>query len=142
MNDPTSSNRHLRFSIAALLFVTLCVAGALTGYRLGWQAGYAGGQKKKKSEELLITVYDVKDIVLPADSGDAVSTPNYDGLILALTTTVAPDTWVDVGGPGTLKEMPDNLTLVVRQTGAIHEQIEAVLGQMRETRKRSESKLE
>ncbi|MCI0360663.1 MAG: hypothetical protein L0211_19475 [Planctomycetaceae bacterium] len=137
MNDAASSNQHWRFSIAALLFVTLCVAGALTGYRLGWQAGYAGGQNKKKSEALLTKVYDVKDIVLPADPGAAAPTPDFDSLIDTLTSTVAIESWVDVGGPGNLKVMPGSLSLVIHQTGEVHEQIQDVLEQLRAAQMRA-----
>ena len=131
MNDAAPSHRYWRFSIAALLFVTMCVAGALTGYRLGWEAGYAGGQKRKKSEELVTKVYEVKDIVLPANSGAATPSPNFDSLIDTLTSTVAMESWVDVGGPGTLKVMPESVSLVVHQTGEVHERIQDVLEQLR-----------
>ena len=136
MNDQPQPKNRWRFTIAALLFVTFCVAGALTGYRLGWQAGYAGGQKKYKSEALVTKVYDVKEIVMPADSGAAVPVPDFDSLIDTLTSTVAMESWVDVGGPATLKEMPASYSLVVHQTGAAHEEIQNLLDQLSAAQKR------
>ena len=137
MNDKPLPKSGWRFTIAALLFVTFCVAGALTGYRLGWQAGYAGGQKKRKSESLVTKVYEVKDIVLPVDSGSAAPTPDFDSLIDTLTSTVAMESWVDVGGRGTLKVMPESHSLVVHQTGEVHEQIQDVLEQLRAAQMRA-----
>jgi hypothetical protein len=135
MKDQPQPKNRWRFTIAALLFVTFCVAGALTGYRLGWQAGYAGGQKKK-SEAFVTKVYEVKDLVMPSDPRAASPSPDFDDLIDTLTSTVAIESWVDVGGMGTLKVMPASHSLVVHQTGAAHEEIQNLLDQLRAAQKR------
>jgi Tfp pilus assembly protein PilF len=42
---------------------------------------------------------------------------DFDSLISLITETVAPDTWNDVGGPGSIEGFPSNLSLVVSQNG-------------------------
>jgi general secretion pathway protein D len=56
---------------------------------------------------------------------------DFDGLINAIVTTVAPDTWDDIGGPGSIQPFAANLSLVVSQTEDVHEQIADLLEQMR-----------
>jgi general secretion pathway protein D len=56
---------------------------------------------------------------------------DFDALIDLITTTIAPESWVDVGGPGSIKEFESNLSLVVSQTQDVHEQIADLLQQLR-----------
>ncbi len=56
---------------------------------------------------------------------------DFDSLIELITTTIAPESWVDVGGPGSIKEFATNLSLVVSQTQDVHEQIADLLQQLR-----------
>jgi hypothetical protein len=56
---------------------------------------------------------------------------DYDTLIDTLTTTVEPDSWDEVGGPGTIAEFPGAGALVISQTTEIHEQVEKVLAALR-----------
>jgi general secretion pathway protein D len=56
---------------------------------------------------------------------------DFDSLIDLITTTIAPESWVDVGGPGSIKEFATNLSLVVSQTQDVHEQIADLLQQLR-----------
>src|SRR5262245_57266947 len=62
MNERKSS--AVRYGVAALLFLVLCVAGTLSGYRFGFLGGYAAGAKKRKSEIIVAQVYPVSDLVL------------------------------------------------------------------------------
>ncbi len=59
------------------------------------------------------------------------SLADFDTLIELITTTVEPDTWEDLGGPGTLQGFPTNLSLVVSQTQEIHEKVADLLTQLR-----------
>ena len=59
------------------------------------------------------------------------SLADFDTLIELITTTVEPDTWEDLGGPGTLQGFPTNLSLVVSQTQEIHEKVADLLAQLR-----------
>jgi len=54
-----------------------------------------------------------------------------DALIEAITSTVAPTSWQDVGGPGSIEAAPDGGALLVQQTFAVHREIEALLAALR-----------
>ena len=56
---------------------------------------------------------------------------DFDTLIDLITTTVDPDSWEEVGGPGTIAEFPSNLSLVISQTQEIHEKVSDLLEQLR-----------
>lgn len=56
---------------------------------------------------------------------------DFGPLIDLITTTIEPDSWVDVGGPGSIAEFETNLSLVVSQRQDIHERIADLLEQLR-----------
>jgi general secretion pathway protein D len=56
---------------------------------------------------------------------------DFDTLINLITSTIAPETWEDVGGAGAIEEYPLNLSLVVSQTQDVHEQLADLLDQLR-----------
>ncbi|MGB9688696.1 hypothetical protein, partial [Thermogutta sp.] len=56
---------------------------------------------------------------------------DFESLIDLIETTVAPDTWDTVGGPGSISPFPTNLSLVISQTQEVHEQISDLLEQLR-----------
>jgi len=56
---------------------------------------------------------------------------DFDSLIDLITSTIAPTTWDDVGGPGSIQPFATNLSLVVSQTQDVHEQIVDLLEQLR-----------
>ena len=56
---------------------------------------------------------------------------DFDTLIDLITATIAPDSWDDVGGEGSIQGFPTNLSLVVSQTQEVHEQIADLLQQLR-----------
>lgn len=53
-----------------------------------------------------------------------------DSLINLITTNVEPQTWDEVGGPGTISEYHG--LIVVTQTAQIHKKVERVLDMLRE----------
>lgn len=55
----------------------------------------------------------------------------YDSLIETVTTTVVPESWEELGGPGTLTPYPLADCLVVAQTRQIHQKIDQLLSQVR-----------
>ncbi len=57
---------------------------------------------------------------------------DFDSLIELITTTIDPDSWDDVGGPGSIAEFATNLSLVISQTQEVHEKIDRLLAQLRE----------
>jgi general secretion pathway protein D len=56
---------------------------------------------------------------------------DFDSLIELITTTVAPETWEDVGGAGSIAPFETNLSLVISQTQDVHDQIGDLLEQLR-----------
>ena len=56
------------------------------------------------------------------NDGDA-ALADFDSLIELITSTIAPDTWDEVGGPGVIEPFPTNLSLAISQTQQVHGQI-------------------
>ena len=56
---------------------------------------------------------------------------DFTSLIELVTSTIAPESWDEVGGVGSIKPFPTNLTLVVSQTQENHEAIADLLKQLR-----------
>ena len=56
---------------------------------------------------------------------------DFESLIELITTTIAPDSWDEVGGPGAIQKFEGNLSLVVSQTQDVHDQIADLLDQLR-----------
>ena len=54
-----------------------------------------------------------------------------DTLIELVSSTISPDTWVDVGGQGSLQLFPYSLDLVLAQTRDVHEQVARLLDRLR-----------
>ena len=77
-------------------------------------------------EDIFIRTYDVADLSVA---------PNFKPLIELITTTVAPDSWEDVGGSGSIAPFEVNRSLVIRQTEAVHEGIVGLLEQLRRLQK-------
>jgi general secretion pathway protein D len=59
------------------------------------------------------------------------SAADFGPLIDLITTTISPQSWDDVGGPGSIEGFDTNLSLVVSQTQEVHEQIADLLEQLR-----------
>src|SRR5207253_11254060 len=57
--------------------------------------------------------------------------PDFDSLTELITSTIAPQSWNEVGGPGAITGYENNLSLVVSQTQEVHEQIADLLEQLR-----------
>ena len=87
----------------------------------------------KEAERMLIPlVYEVGDLVKCRDKlGDEWA--DYDTLIELITSTVEPDTWDEVGGPGAIEAAPfaGAEMLAVSQTYQIHGKIEKLLENIR-----------
>ncbi len=56
---------------------------------------------------------------------------DFDSLIDLITSTVKPQTWDEVGGPGSIAPFETNLSIVVSQTQDVHEEIVDLLEQLR-----------
>lgn len=62
---------------------------------------------------------------------ESTSNADFSGLVNLITTTVEPGTWDVDGGQGTIGQEENTLSLVIRQTSAVHEQIADLLTQLR-----------
>ncbi|MBI1247307.1 hypothetical protein GC197_05610 [bacterium] len=60
-----------------------------------------------------------------------IQAPNYSALIDNITTTVEPDSWDELGGPGTIGFYYMSDCLVVKQTQKVHRQVATALAQIR-----------
>jgi general secretion pathway protein D len=56
---------------------------------------------------------------------------DFQSLISLIETTVVPDTWESLGGPSTMAEYPQNLSLVISTTSDVHDQIADLLESLR-----------
>jgi hypothetical protein len=127
MSDRIQRKPLVRFSIAALLFIMLCLGGYLGGYRVGFQAGLT----KATDSQLIVLTYPVADLIQPSNSL-AASSANFDTLIDLIVTTIAPNAWMESGtGNGEIQPFPSNVSLVISQTQANHKAIAALLAHLR-----------
>jgi type II secretory pathway component GspD/PulD (secretin) len=56
---------------------------------------------------------------------------DFNTLMNLIETTVQPDSWEQLSGPGSMMPYRTTLSLVIRQTQAVHEEIADLLGQLR-----------
>jgi type II secretory pathway component GspD/PulD (secretin) len=59
------------------------------------------------------------------------SQTNEEMLIKLITSTIAPRTWAEMGGPGTIEYFPMTMALVINQTPDIQEQVQDLLQALR-----------
>ncbi len=57
--------------------------------------------------------------------------PDFDPLVELVTSTVSPQTWAEVGGPGSIREFATNLSLVISTTQEVHQEVADLLEQLR-----------
>ena len=117
----------IQFSLLSLAFLILCLSGFLAGYR----GGYDSGAEDKRLRTVVVKTYDVKDLI---EQGNAPENPSekFDTLTKLIQTTVAPSSWQS---DGNISRFESNSSLVVTQTGEVHNQIADLLAQLRELRK-------
>jgi hypothetical protein len=104
----------------------------------------------------ILRVYPIADLVIPASDAPACdSATKTDGsctsshtvrdpkpeqwetvLIRMIQSTIAPDTWADAGGMGTIDYYPVGRSLVINQSPDVHEQIAQVLESVRTLKNR------
>ncbi len=100
--------------------------------------------QEEANANLITRVYDVKDLVLVEGEDEPLlvvgpfgyyngSSADFGSLIQIITSTIEPESWDEVGGPGSIDsyEYQGKCVLVFAQTEAIHEQIEQLLATLR-----------
>jgi len=88
----------------------------------------------KCGEQLQLRQYPVADLVV-ARLWNGIDLQQLE-LSNLLQSTVEPDTWEEVGGPGSLRYEPTSMSLLVRQSQPVHEEIEGMLRMLRKERQR------
>lgn len=127
MGDGFRNKRFVRFSIATLLFLMLCLGGYLSGYRVGYDAGTPAAA----DETYLVKTYSVADLVVPRIASTALNT-DFDNLIDLIVATVSPNDWMETGtGEGEIQPFPTNKSLVVSQTQANQAAVAKLLERLR-----------
>ncbi len=88
--------------------------------------------RDKSSNELVIKIYPVGDLTAPRSA--ASGGENFRPLVEAIRATIAPTTWDEVGGPGSIVPLAQARSLIVSQTDEVHEQIFELLSGLRQAR--------
>src|SRR5690606_10814013 len=65
------------------------------------------------------------------DGGPAPVKYEFDALTDLLTSTIEPESWVEYGGSGSIQRSESTLSLVIRQTQRVHDEIRDLLDQLR-----------
>lgn len=122
--------RLLRFNIGTLLFVMLALSAGLGAYAAGREAG----ERQRYAESFFVRTYPLADLVAGAPD-DVARQALFDDVIEHVVTNVSPLTWVEsearsassVEAKGEIHSFPTNGSLVIHQTGAVHDGVEAAL---------------
>lgn len=91
-----------------------------------------------RDEVLLITSQEVADAELVTRTypvADLTPGNDYDSLIEVITTTVLPQSWDEVGGPGAISNVMAAKSLVISQTPDAHDEVLQLLRSLRAARK-------
>lgn len=88
----------------------------------------------KCGEQLQLRHYPVADLVT-ARLWNGIDLQHLE-LSNLLQSTVEPDSWEEVGGPGSLRYEPTSMSLLIRQTQPVHEEIEGMFRMLRRDRQR------
>jgi len=115
-------------------------------------AAFSGTAVSQEPAPLVTQRYAVADVVLPIPEvvvvslgGPAISarqsdlrTPDFGALIEEIETKIEPASWDAAGGPGVIATRASEMTLVVRQTEAVHDEIADLI---RERRRRLDTQV-
>jgi hypothetical protein len=90
---------------------------------------------EKAASQLITRVYPVADLVAAGNGSDTFDAGlDYDSLIELITTAIAPTTWDEVGGPGSISVFGQSGAIVFLQTHDVHEQVQHLLQALRAAR--------
>jgi hypothetical protein len=119
--------RWARFSLATMVFVSLCIGGLLAGYQSGYRHGYSAGSVQRFDETQAVQTYDTTFLIWP-DLPDSERAVGVKELINLIKTTIATDIWDEQLG-NDIREFPKNHSLVITAPGSVHRQIRDLLAQ-------------
>jgi hypothetical protein len=75
--------------------------------------------------------YDASAVVTSRTAGGRMGAPDYASLMRVITSTIDPDSWDDVGGPGSIEEFDNAGILIISQTWEVHQKIGPLLNSLR-----------
>src|SRR4051812_36282719 len=103
--------RWARFSLATLLFMSLCIGGLLGGYQSGFRHGYNVGVGQRYDETQSVETYSTEVVIWPDLPPDerAKAVKELKDLI---TSTVASEIW-ESGAGNQIEEFLPNQSLVI-----------------------------
>lgn len=90
----------------------------------------------QSTEEILeVVVYPVADLLRWHRSRNSPNqrVPDADGLVECITSTIAPDSWDEVGGPGSIAFDDNSLSLVVSQHPKVQKQVAQLFKALRQS---------
>jgi RNA polymerase sigma factor (sigma-70 family) len=87
----------------------------------------------REDAQLSIKVYPVMGLTSPHVEG-----MEAQSLLRVITNTVAPVSWNQMGGPGSVEYFPEGGSLVIRQTEDVHRQVQDLLESLRKAKKEQE----
>ena len=111
------------------LFAGLAAAGVVLASLLPASAAPPGDA----SAALINKVYPVADLIIPP-AGSFTTAPGKtqeECLIRLIAATISPQSWAQMGGPGSIDYFPVSMALVVRQTPDVHEHLDDLLSALR-----------
>lgn len=76
-------------------------------------------------------VYEANAVVTSRTAGGKMGVADYESLMDCITTTIDPDSWDDVGGPGSIAEFDNAGVLIISQTWDVHKKIGPLLNSLR-----------
>ena len=130
MADRQSHKRRwLRFSLATLLFASLCIGGLLSGYRSGYREGYRSGQQSYYDENLVTEVYSTTKFLWP-DLSDEERAEQLDALSHLIRSTIASEIWDNPVLGAEIREFSTNQSLVITAPGSVHREIRGLFQQL------------
>jgi hypothetical protein len=125
---PKRAKRWLRFSLATLLFVSLCIGGLLAGYQSGYRSGYTAGEATRYDETQVTETYSTTTLVWP-DLSPYERAAQVSTLKELIENTIATAIWAD-GTGNEVRDFPQNQSLIVTAPGSAHREIRELMTQL------------
>jgi hypothetical protein len=129
------ARRWLRFSLATLLFFSLCVCGLLGGYQTGYRAGYNSGQQNHYDVNLVSETYSTSRMIWPDLAGEE-RAEAVRPLIELIQSTITPEIWNDAAIGADIQDFESAQTLVITAPGSAQREIRELFRQLGDMRSR------
>jgi hypothetical protein len=125
---PKRAKRWLRFSLATLLFASLCIGGLMAGYQSGFRSGYTAGQAARYDETQVTETYSTTAFIWPDIPPDE-RAAQFSTLKELIQTTIATAIWAD-GTGNDVRDFPENQSLIITAPGSVQREIRELFTQL------------